>query len=271
MDESREPMDRQVSLGVMTIATNSYVEHWKRQAASIDGLDHSGLDVTLHVFTDDLASIREFSKDLVVKVVAYSIPSYRWPEATLYRYRIFHDHRDSLTQDILMYLDADMLVNQGFSKVGLTKPLRSGVCLVKHPGYYRPTALSLLKLYMKDPRLAVADLLLYVSHGGIGSWEHNTRSLAYVPRSLRKRYFCGGIWWGLRHDILALCTLLASRVSQDETQGQQAVWHDESHLNWWASQNSSGIETPRYCYAAGYPQLEDLELFVTAVDKKNQP
>jgi hypothetical protein len=263
-------MDEVISLGIMTIATNSYVNYWKQQAKSISLLNHTGIDVTLHVFTDDVPLVREFSRDLDLRVVTHHIPSYGWPEATLYRYAIFNQFKQDINEQILMYLDADMLVNRGFTYQGLTESMRSGVCLVMHPGYYRPSGFSLLELYFNNTSLARGDLSALVSKGGIGEWEQNRDSLAFVPRRLRKRYMCGGIWWGFREEIFSLCYVLASRVLGDEANGEQAVWHDESHLNWWASRNSSGVESPRYCFAEGYPQLKNLENFVTAVEKERK-
>ena len=104
------------SLGVISVATNIYLEYWKAQAKSLAANLDNSLDVTLHIFTDRPEEAEEFGSSLDwVKVVGHKIPAYRWPEATLYRYRIFNAARESLNQDVLMYLDADMLLHKRLS------------------------------------------------------------------------------------------------------------------------------------------------------------
>jgi hypothetical protein len=264
-------MTKKTTLGILTIATNSYVSYWKNQAASINAHLNTDLDITLHVFTDDVAAVSEYGAKLDIRVEAHPIPSYGWPEATLYRYRVFYEHQHLMKQDLLMYLDADMLVKQGFTHNSLNYPLGSGVCLVLHPGYYRPQRVKMLMFYLRNMSLIISDLRSLLVQGGIGSWETNRHSLAYVPRHARKKYFCGGIWWGRRDDVVNLCHVLSVRVAADESKGVEAVWHDESHLNWWATQETPGFESPRFCYAEGHPQLNQLEQFVIAVDKSSSP
>jgi hypothetical protein len=255
------------SLGVMTIATNKYVHYWKDLASSIDSLANSKIKVTLHVFTDEVEIIQDFRRELDLEVVIHQIPRYGWPEATLYRYRIFHENKESLKEDILMHIDADMLVFDKFKLENLEKSLSSGVCLVQHPGYFRPAGKRLIQYYLRNPKSLISDLKTLFAFGGIGAWEQNKRSSAFVPRKNRKDYFCGGIWWGNNVEIMSLCKILSKHVVDDEKSGVMASWHDESHLNWWASQNNPGIENPRYCYADTYQQISDLECFVEAIDK----
>jgi hypothetical protein len=260
-------MDKLTSIGILTVATNKYVEYWKKQAKSISDSRIRDLEVTLHVFTDDTEAVESFSRDLDVNVVAHEIPSLGWPDATLMRYRIITQFSQSIKEDILMHLDADMLLHHELSQLEITREIKNGICLVLHPGYYRPKGLKLVKLYSQHPKTALMDLHLLTSKGGLGLWESRVQSMAYVPRLKRKRYFCGGTWWGYRENILKLCEELARRIESDQERGEMAVWHDESHLNWWAHANEHGFTTPRYCYAFGYPQLEDLTCVIEAVHK----
>jgi hypothetical protein len=260
-------MDELTSLGVMTVATNKYVHYWKDLALSINSLPKKKVIITLHVFTDEVDLVQDFSRNLDLKVVIHRIPRYGWPEATLYRYAIFHEHRDFLNEEILMHLDADMLIRQRFSFEDLRQSLQFGVCLVQHPGYFRPAGKDLLKYYLHNPKSLISDFATRLAAGGIGAWEQNKKSLAFVPRRKRKEYFCGGIWWGINSQIMSICKTLSQRVGSDMKNGVMAQWHDESHLNWWASQNTPGIESPRYCFASAYPQLANLDCLVQAVDK----
>ncbi len=256
------------SLGVISVATNIYLEYWKSQAKSV--AEHIGpnLDVTLHIFTDRPEEAERFGADLPnVTVVGHKIPPYRWPEATLYRYRIFNEAQSELTQEVLIYLDADMLVHQPLGATELASQSGAGVTLVRHPGYFRPSIKGRIRTYFGSPKLAIADAYSQWKIGGIGAWDTNPASKAFVPRNLRKEYFCGGTWWGYRADFLSLVAELDDRVSQDERAGVMAKWHDESHINWWGATHQHHTKNPSYCYSVSYKWLAGLPMIIQAVDK----
>ena len=259
-------MVRKTTLGVITVATNRYVDYWIYQAKSFAANPSLDLDITLHVFTDQPDRVKIIASTISIQIVAHEIPSYQWPEASLYRFKIMHEFRDKLNEDLLMHLDADMLVKASVSAEELGAHLSSGVCLVRHPGYYRPSGLAKVSFYLQNPLAIFRDVLTVLKAGSLGAWETRTKSLAFVPRSSRKEYFCGATWWGLRADILRLSENLSSRISRDEESGVMAVWHDESHLNWWASENLHGKADPRYCFSVGYPQLRGIPNIIQAVD-----
>ena len=257
------------TLGVMSVATNIYLEYWKAQAQSLNEFAGPDLAVTLHIFTDQPDVAEEFGKTLSnVKVVGHRIPAYRWPEATLYRYRIFNAVKAELTQDILMYLDADMLVHRALGLQDLQSPTGSGVTLVQHPGYYRPSPARLLGVYVKRPKLLLADLYSHYRLGGLGAWETSSSSTAYVPRDKRQAYFCGGTWWGYRSAVLDLVAELDANVTRDELNGVMAKWHDESHMNWWGANHEHATKNPSYCYSVSYPWIQNLPMIIQAVDKE---
>jgi hypothetical protein len=107
--------------------------------------------------------------------------------------------------------------------------------------------------------------------GGLGSWEQNPDSTAFVDRSERNNYVCGGTWIATREEFINMVQELDTQVAIDESRGVLATWHDESHLNKWASKNSHIILNPEFCYDASYPQLSKIIPVITAVDKKRKP
>ncbi len=255
-------------IGIISVATNIYLDYWKTQAQSIDRMTTENFEVTLHVFTDDPGGARNFATVLKrVKVVAHEIPPYRWPEATLYRYALITKECRSLPEDVLMYLDADMIVQEPLSMADFSTSSGEGVTLVRHPGFYRPSGLTKLKLYFDQPKLFLNDLFAKFKIGALGSWETDRRSLAFVERKHRSDYFCGGTWWGYRDDFLRLTRDLAARVELDEKNSVMARWHDESHLNWWAAHHNHETKSPSYCYSISYPWLRTLPMIIQAVDK----
>jgi hypothetical protein len=257
------------TVSFISIATNRYLEYWKNQAKSVNTHTAGQSDIKLFLFTDQVAEARAFAEGLPnLSVEIEEIPSYGWPEATLLRYEIisqsgFHWESD----EILVYLDADMEVVAPLKPSDFVDACQQGICLVQHPGYYRPGFKHLWRVYSKNPKILLGDLLLRLSEGGLGYWETRKNSMAYVPRSRRREYFCGGIWWGRSQDILPLAFELARAVGRDLSQGIVAKWHDESHLNAWAARNSHEIKGPAYCFVPEYKWLNHIEAKIVAVDK----
>jgi histo-blood group ABO system transferase len=141
------------------------------------------------------------------------------------------------------------------------------MALVRHPGYRRPAGRARLRLYASHPGIAARDAYSEARFGGIGRWETDRASTAFVARRDRSTYVCGATWFGLRASFLAVADELASRTRRDLEEGRIAVWHDESHLNWYASCHEVEILDSSYCYAEGLPGLADLSPRIIAVDK----
>jgi hypothetical protein len=61
--------------------------------------------------------------------------------------------------------------------------------------------------------------------------------------------------------------VLADRTREDLDRGIIATWHDESHLNWFASGHAHQLMDSQKCYAPGYKNLSDIWPEIIAVDK----
>jgi hypothetical protein len=257
-----------VTIGVMSVATNLYLDYWKAMVQSAEIVSKIEDQVTFFVFTDNPSEVRNFSQILSnVKVKAFEISPYGWPEATLLRYQVFDSQIDQMDTDLLMHLDADMLFSSNpWSRIK-QKLVTEKVCLVLHPGFWRPTGRGRLALYLRYPLLAYKDMRVKIKQGGLGAWESDPKSKAFVSRKLRKEYFCGGTWFGTREAINELITELAQQVSDDLANNYIAIWHDESHINNWATENRHTIENPELCFDETYPQIRNLTPSIIAVRK----
>ena len=263
-------MDMATTVGVVSLATNRYVEYWMKLARTSDECLFPAHEVVMHVFTDRADVVREFSSDLKrIKVNAVSIDPLAWPAAPLQKFQVISDHREYLQHDLVMHLDADMLVVAPAGDELEPSAWQGGMALVRHPGYRRPPKPKLRSLYARNPQIAVRDAYRKILVGGIGTWESERASLAYVPRSLRSNYVCGATWMGLRESFLETAKLLAERTTVDTDHDRIAVWHDESHLNWFAAHRPCTILDADYCFAEGLPNLQDIRPKIVAVEKRD--
>ena len=257
------------TLNVVSVATNNYLEYWKEQAKSIEEHLAPNFKCKLFVFTDQPEEATKFSSEFIrLQVQVTQIPSYRWPEATLRRYQLITSLRGTLKDDdILMYLDSDMLAVSELSAFDFCSNNEIKVTLVQHPGFFRLRGWAGLKFYSTNPKIAIQDLLNLFVSGGVGAWETRPSSNAFVSRKMRRRYYCGGIWWGSALGMIELSEQLAERIDEDSSKGIVAIWHDESHLNWWATMHAHDIASPAYCFSPDFPALKQLRPKIQAVDK----
>ena len=263
LKESQSP-----SIGVMSVATNIYFEYWKKMVESADRHTVRSDRITFYVFTEQIGKVQKFADSLSnVDVVGFEISPYGWPDATLLRYSIFIQQYSMMRTDALMHLDADMIiVSNPWKKV---KELidNNEICLILHPGYWRKKSFPGLVFYIAHPLIAYKDLRMKIRVGGIGAWETRPESSAFVPKAARKQYFCGGNWFGPRDVIGKMLQALSNQVSTDSKKNVVAHWHDESHLNLWATVNAHNSYSPELCYDETYPQLKKLTPSIIAVRK----
>jgi hypothetical protein len=264
-------VDTKISIGIVSIATNKYMEYWKDLVLSADKLLFPDADVTFHVFTENPQEAERLQSQLIFKkIVAHKIEPYTWPEATLLRYKVIKEHANLLKHDYLMHLDADMLVNGLVETNILVSPSPTNMTLVLHPGFWRPTGVNRVNFYFLNPSFVIRDLRMLVNIGALGSWENDANSLAYVGRKWRKKYFCGAVWLGKRENFIDMAEELAFNTEEDLKKGIIATWHDESHLNNWASKNGFQALSPTYCFYPPYVNLMGLPNKMEAVDKQKE-
>jgi hypothetical protein len=257
------------SLGILSVATNVYLRYWMDLAQSIDRHVRVFDSVTLHVFTDQVKEAREFARTLEhCSVKIHEIEPLRWPDATLLRFKIFSSFQLELKEHFLMYLDADSVVDQDFEGDLSELMEENEILLVEQSGSWRPRRLAKrIRFYTLHPGAGFADVKKLVLEGGLGTWEKNPKSLAYVPRALRKKYVYGAIWMGLRQKFIELVEELSERVGADTSQGITAKWHDESHINWWSAAHNPYLLDPRYYFFPGQRHLDELPCIIRMVHK----
>lgn len=249
------------SLGLLTIATNGYVEYLPNLIQSASKHLNLFPKYCHYIFTDDVAAVEKLSKmysEIHFKIT--EIPSYGWPEATLLRYSIYSKHKELFDHEILMHLDSDMyFLNDVVFEVD-PENWSSGMAFVQHPGFFKP------RMY-DFSSAAVISRFRAILVGGYGDWETNTKSTAYLPRKLRRIYFCGGAWFGFKEEFLKLCDVAGTNVEIDSQRGITAKWHDESHLNSLAAFfEDPTFFSSRFCYEPKFGNILKNPILL-AVDK----
>ena len=256
------------NLGFISIATGEkYREYWfdliqsfRATFANFDGLK-------FYLLTDDPESVIKFASKINLNIEVFEIPPYGWPEATLLRYKEILKLEFYFKEDILIYLDADMLVRHDFESTLRPESWKNGIALVAHPGFWRPRGIPLIEYYLNNLLNFASDVMTFLRTGGLGSWEVRKQSKAFVARKARKIYVCGGTWMGKRVQFMKMVKTCSENVDYDLDRGLIAKWHDESHLNKWSSENEATILNPSYCFDPTYSNLKQLPEFIRAVRK----
>ena len=219
------------------------------------------------LFTDSADQIPdEIIRKLGDRLSIVTIQGLPWPYPTLYRYRYILSQREQIKTTHVMYLDADMLfVNdiEIFHEISQ----ESGIALTLHPGFYRPRGYRKALFYSQHPIILAKDICSLYNKGGIGSWEESSDSMAWVEKSKRNQYVCGGVWFGPTDAISNMCHLLNENIEIDESRGIMARYHDESHLNYFAANHQVTLNIPRLCFDESYPQLKGIVPIIIAVNK----
>ena len=259
-------------LTIVSVATGKYLDYWlKMYLSAIRYLDPA-IKIQFIVFTDKPSEVNvAYLENKTTHISVVTIEGRKWPFPTLLRYELINDNSDKILGENVMHLDADMLFVDYVSKDEIAS-LVSGerIGLVLHPGFYRKRDKELLRTYFLNPKIFISDIKQKLFSGGSGSWETNRNSLAFVHRRKRKEYFCGATWIGPKNKILEMCFMLANRIKTDLENSVIAKFHDESHLNWYATTIETNISDPRYCYDNTQKNLHTIRPKILAVNKNTE-
>lgn len=257
----------------ITQATGKYFKYWVQLQQSVLECLGDSEELTFVLLTDEHRPAElERCRPELASLHVFPVDHESWPHSTLNRYQNYLAvaRQLDLRDTNVIHLDADMrVVSEDLTDLQVSLETYP-VVVVKHPGYFRPVALlERIKLFL-DFRFLVSDWSRYRRIGGIGDWETNPRSVAFVERGKRNQYVCGGVWASRGSFFQEFVSNIVDLIQRDEQRGEMAIWHDESYLNAWVSHNSGsiGLVDPDYCYAENYPNLAWLgPPKIVAIDK----
>ncbi|XP_012663652.1 histo-blood group ABO system transferase-like [Otolemur garnettii] len=206
-----------------------------------------GHRVIYYVFTDRPAAVPRVAlgpgrRLQVLQVRAYA----RWQDVSMRRMQMiadFAERRFLGEVDYLVCVDVDMRFRDHVG-VEILSPLFGTL----HPGYYR------------SPREAFP-------------YERRPQSQAYIPRDEGDFYYLGGFFGGSTREVQRLTRACHQAMTADRAKGVEAVWHDESHLNWYLLHHKpTRVLSPEYLWdeqLLGWPPVLKKLRFV-AVPKNHQ-
>jgi hypothetical protein len=256
------------SIGIVSLATGTkYLDYWEEMISTFKASDSNFQRIKFYLLTDNVSKAEEFCRIKQINSKIFPIPSHVWPEATLLRYQEILAIKEFMTEEVCVYLDADMLIQADI--VSKLSPSRweNGMAYIAHPGFWRPSGVTKTIFYLKYPSWILKDVKTKLKFGNLGSWERNVHSTAYVPRKNRRTYVCGGVWMGRNQHFFELIEKCSKAVEIDLSRKFVALWHDESHLNKWFSDHGGTVLTPAFCYDPTYPNLASLPEYIRAVRK----
>lgn len=197
-------------VGLLIMATGSYVEFVPRLIESAQKYFLPGHDVTFFVFTTgDLPPQAN-----IVKIEQAQLG---WPYDTMLRFHVYYNNKEQFAaMDYLYALDADMVF---VDTVG-------DEILGDLVGTLQPN-------YLFDPK----------------PYETNPLSTAAIGRGEGNYYFAGAFYGGKREQFTRLLQTIKTNIDIDLARGVIASVNDESHLNRYFIDNPpSKVLNASYCH-----------------------
>jgi hypothetical protein len=253
-------------LTIATIATNKYLDFLMENLGGLAAA-RTGLGSTqVVIFTNMPSGMPATYKNLDLKFV--EIENFGWPDITLLRYEILFRNAKAFKGSRIMWLDADMLIVRPLDVCKLATD-DSKVYLARHPGFLGGVPAVKPSITQRLAMLLTKTRNLIMGQSVLGTWEDKQASLAYVPNFARRTYVHGAVWLGPAGPFLEMCKTLAARTRQDLEKGIIALWHDESHLNWYLANFPDRCELLPKHFSAWQDGLwyEPSESWVMSVDK----
>jgi len=213
-----------MQIGILYICTGKYSIFWKSFYESAEKYFLTNHKKIYYVFTDAKKIAYKENKNVIVIFQE----NLGWPYNTLMRFHIFNKNKKILSKtDYLFFFNANMLFVSSVEEEII--PYNEGLMALQQPGIWN-------KPREKFP------------------YESNTESTAYIPPEKGKYYVMGALNGGKTEKFLIMSKILAENIDRDIKNEIIAIWHDESHLNWYLSDKEFKLLNPSY----GYPDNWEL-------------
>uniref|UniRef100_A0A4W5LI86 Globoside alpha-1,3-N-acetylgalactosaminyltransferase 1-like n=1 Tax=Hucho hucho TaxID=62062 RepID=A0A4W5LI86_9TELE len=217
-------MSQNLTIATTVFAVGKYTRFLQDFLESAEKHFMVGLDVHYYVFTDRPGNMPDNVTLGVGRLLSIvRVPKFaRWQEISLRRMELIqtaikdHIHRGA---NYIFCLDVDMRFH---SRVG-------------------PEALGRL--------VAAIHPWFYTYPRSQYPYERRTISTAYIPLDQGDFYYQANIFGGALEDVYRLTKTCREHLEVDKSVGVEAVWQEESHLNWYLLRNKpTKLLSPEYVW-----------------------
>jgi len=228
-----------MNIGILFIGTGNYINYFSNYYDNCEKYFLPNSNKTYFCFTN-----ADFEGEVPSNIKVVYTQHESWPNPTLKRFHTILNEKESYSElDYLIYLDADMLVNEEIVEDEIL--FDSDFIGVHHPGFYKKKQVM--------------------------PYERKKTSEAYVDIQ-GEIYWQGCFWGGKVNAIIELCETLSRRVDKDLEKGIIAEWWDESHLNKFYLENISRVKTlqPEYAFPEVYDTDQDRMINYPNIDSNKR-
>uniref|UniRef100_A0A3B4AU19 Globoside alpha-1,3-N-acetylgalactosaminyltransferase 1, like 2 n=1 Tax=Periophthalmus magnuspinnatus TaxID=409849 RepID=A0A3B4AU19_9GOBI len=232
MDAIFKPQN--LTIAATVFAVGKYVQFLKDFLKTSEQFFFIGFNVHIYVFTDRPNDVPKVQlapgRKVSVRVVQ---SSQRWQEISARRMEMVHTLLLELSDSthFIFCLDVDSKFHGRWGSESLGE-----LVAVVHPGYYG------------NPRSRFP-------------FERRTKSRAYMAPSDGDFYYCGGAFGGSVDQVLALTQTCSKNYRDDEKEGVEAAWQEESHLNRYFWENKpSKVLSPEYLWQDFKPRNPEIRI-----------
>jgi hypothetical protein len=217
-------------IAILYICTGKYDIFWSDFYRSSEQFFFKNHNKHYFVFTDS-NKIKSLDNISVIQKKTKGFPA-----DSLSRFDMFLEIEDTVSSyDYTFFLNSNMIFLRPLSVEIFPHENFKGIIGVTHPMGY-----------------------IYADRPAMFTYERNKKSTAYIPKIKGKvyNYYMGGFNGGSVAEFYKMAKELSNNICEDKRNGIVAVYHDESHLNKYFSDNEVHSLSTSY----GYPEGWDLPL-----------
>jgi len=174
-----------------------------------------------YIFTDvEDEVINKYQND-GFNITKIKIDKKGWPYDTLYRFKYICENKHMFKDEYLIFTNINLKCQSLILSEEIL-PEKKGIVSTSHPGYYN------------KPK---------------NTYPYETRQISEAFTDVKKGlgYYQGCLYGGSHDEFIKMCEVLDNRTTIDEKKDVIALWHDESHLNKYLSDNPP-VKVLRHVY-----------------------
>lgn len=207
-------------IGILYIATGKYKIFFDIFYSNVLNFFIPEKEKKIFVFTDDVNYFNKYQNLEIIK-----IDHLGFPLNSLLRFKYFNQNKDIFDGcEKLVFMNANLLIINTIKYEDFFKfENQYNFWGVNHPGWFHRSNVDF-------------------------PYERNSISESFINHGEGKYYFQGCLFAGKTDYFLNMCHILDCNIQSDLQKNYIAIWHDESHLNKYFSQQEVCLLDPGFAY-----------------------